>query len=404
MRLRRFYVKATNDNKGLNVLFAGSERYADIPSETQKKKLKGLKGFFNPFIIAFNNGFVFKSIHIEGVPIFLIPSKLPRPVRYILHFVVSFFLTLHGVLTKKYQAVVAQSPFEALAPALALLPLKAFGFSIKPKLIIEIHADWKEGVMLYHRYFFSRAEKLIRYIVARFTFSQADVFRAISQYSYKLIPSNEKPVFVFPTFTDIESFIAPSNRHPEKTLKSYKKPYFIYAGMLIYLKGIHHLINAFKGVSEKYPDASLVIAGKGSDYLKLRKQAEGLKLISKIHFTGHVHQDLLATLIKESAALVLPSLTEGLGRVAIEALLLERPVIASAVGGLPEIIEDGKTGFLVPPMDEEALGMAMLKVLENQTLADCMGKTGKEHVLKKFDYSRYFNAYRTMIEKICDNK
>lgn len=385
------------------VLFAGSERYAEPLPETQRKKLKGLGRCFDPFIIAFHNGAGFQSKRIEGATLLLLPSKLPRPFRYSIHFTVTFFLTLHGALTRKYRSVVAQSPYEALAPALALLPWKLFALSKKPKLIIEVHADWKEGVMLYHRTFFSRAEKILRHGVARVSFSQADAFRAISGYCRNMIPAGGKPVFVFPTFTDIESFVSAPDIQSVENREGYPRPYFIYAGMLIYLKGITHLINAFSRISEKYPDAGLVIAGKGDEETHLRNQVEKLALSSRVHFAGHVHQDRLAMLIKESAALVLPSLTEGLGRVAIEALVLERPVVASGVGGLPEIIEDGKTGMLVAPGDEEGLSRALSWILEHPESAGSMGKAGRQYVLKRFDYDQYFNAYKKMVKETCDS-
>ena len=98
---------------------------------------------------------------------------------------------------------------------------------------------------------------------------------------------------------------------------------------------------------------------------------------------------------------MLPSLTEGLGRVAIEAQFLGKPVIASRVGGIPEIIADGETGLLVEPEDSRGLADAMVLLLDDAQLADRMGTAGRNAVLKKFNYQDYFRSYHAMVHKVC---
>ena len=105
----------------------------------------------------------------------------------------------------------------------------------------------------------------------------------------------------------------------------------------------------------KHPRAKLVIAGQGREEENLKSLAQELGLSQQVMFAGFLEQTVLAAYIKGSRALVLPSLTEGLGRVAIEAQFLGRPVIASRVGGIPEIIADGETGLLVEPEDSRGL-------------------------------------------------
>jgi hypothetical protein len=87
--------------------------------------------------------------------------------------------------------------------------------------------------------------------------------------------------------------------------------------------------------------------------------------------------------------------------VAIEAHLLERPVIASRVGGIPEIVSDEKTGLLVEPGDAESLGNALVKLLDNPELADSMGKAGKGAVINKFNYQTYYRSYYDMVRETC---
>ena len=383
------------------VLFLSTTRCTIPPDPTLKKKWGGLSPFFQSTVVSFNEGTGPFRTEIEGSGWVLLPGAAPRVIRYILHFSVSFLLSLSGALTKKYHAVIAQSPYEALAPALAFIPWKIVGSSAKPRLIIEVHNDWKEGVMLYHRSRFSWIEKLVRTFVGRISLYQADAYRSISDYCCKLLPNDQKPVFTFPTFTDLESFKEPSMEHMREVTRQHGQKFFLYAGMLIYLKGIHHLINAFNSVLKKHPDVKLLIAGKGREEGNLKKLVTQLRIDDSVHFVGHLDQQTLGAYTKNSTALILPSLTEGLGRVAIEAHLLERPVIASRVGGLPEIVSDGKTGLLVEPGDEEGLKNAVIKLLENPELADTMGKAGKKTVVETFDYHSYFQSYYRMVQSTC---
>jgi glycosyltransferase involved in cell wall biosynthesis len=380
------------------VLFLSSARYANPPDRTTQKKWLGLAPLLRSTILSFGSGRTFEKFVFAGACWVLLPSKLPRLLRYGLHFFYSFFYTLAGT----GKAIIAQSPYEALAPALALLPWKLLRSRTKPRLIVEVHSDWGTGAMLYHHYSrFSWLEKPLRKLVGSISLSQADAYRVISEYCRSLVPVNGKPVFVFPTFTDLESFSEPPPEAVHAAEEKINGPYFIFVGMLIYLKGIHHLIRAFKEAARRHPTARLVIAGKGREEEKLKALARELNVHRQIIFAGHLEQTVLAAYIKASRALILPSLTEGLGRVAIEAQFLGKPVIASRVGGIPEIVTDGETGLLVEPGDESSLAEAMARLLDDDQLAERMGAAGRVAVRDKFSYQDYYSAYHAMVRKVC---
>ncbi len=389
------------DNHKLPVLFISTTRVGNPPDSTLVKKWKGLEDFFQSTVIAFGGSTTCVRSALAGARLLLLPSSYPRFIRYGFHFLITFLWSFCGALRKKYCAIIAQSPYEAFAPALALLPWSIIGAASRPKLIVELHSDWKEGVMLYHRSRFSWIEKQARTLIGRISFAQADSFRSISDYCTRLIPDKRKPVFVFPTFTDLENFQDPPRERIQEVATRQGTGFFLYAGMLIYLKGIHHLIRAFQAVHKKHTGARLVIAGKGEEEKKLKQLVESLGMNEEVFFVGHLDQHMLSAYIKNATALVLPSLTEGLGRVAIEAHLLERPVIASRVGGIPEIVIDGTTGFLCDPGDEQSLYNAMVKLLDNPGLAERLGKAGKEAVADKFDYTTYYRSYYSMVKKTC---
>jgi len=323
-------------------------------------------------------------------------------VRYLLHFMYSWCYALSGALTKKYRAIIAQSPYEAVAPALALLPWKLFRSSAKPKLIVEIHSDWGAGAMLYHHASpLARLEKPLRKLVGRLSLSQADAYRAVSEYCRSLVSHHQKPAYIFPAFTDLESFSAAAAECVQVAAKIIGGPYFMYAGMLIYLKGIQDLIRAMQEVLQKQPQVKLVIAGRGAEEQNLRSLAQELGITEKVLFVGHLDQSMLAAYMKNCLALVLPSLTEGLPRVVIEAQLLGKPVIASRVGGIPEIIADGETGVVVEPKDWQALARAMVTILEDPALAERMGSAARAQMGEKFNYQNYYTAYHAMVQQVC---
>jgi glycosyltransferase involved in cell wall biosynthesis len=384
------------------VLFVSSARYANLPDRTTQKKWLGLAPLLRSTILSFGSGRRFEKFVFAGACWVLLPSKLPRLLRYGLHFLYSFFYTLNGALRGTYRAIIAQSPYEALAPALALLPWKLLRSHTKPRLIVEVHSDWGEGAILYHHYSrFSWLEKPLRKLVGSVSLSQADACRVISEYCRGLVPDDKKPVFVFPTFTDLDSFSDPSPKAVQEAAQAVGGPYFIFVGMLIYLKGIHHLIRAFEEAALRHPTARLVIAGQGREKEKLKALARELNLQQQIIFAGHLEQTVLAAYIRASRALILPSLTEGLGRVAIEAQFLGKPVIASRVGGIPEIVTDGETGLLVEPGDESSLAEAMARLLDDARLAERMGAAGRIAVRAKFSYQDYYRAYHDMVRRVC---
>jgi glycosyltransferase involved in cell wall biosynthesis len=137
-------------------------------------------------------------------------------------------------------------------------------------------------------------------------------------------------------------------------------------------KGITFLLDAFARLRRQVPEARLLLVGDGPDEPQLRAQAAALGIADQVIFAGF-HRDVAAHLRLFTVSAV-PSLEEGFGNVAVEAMAAGVPVVAARVGGLPEIVTDGVTGFLVPPAEPEALAQALLRLLEDPALRDAMGQ------------------------------
>jgi len=157
---------------------------------------------------------------------------------------------------------------------------------------------------------------------------------------------------------------------------------FTVIGRLEPEKGHEYFLEAMEKLNGKHPNVKGMIVGEGSLEDGLRLKAKKLKLGDKVRFTGF-RKDI-KEILDITDVLVLPSLREGLSVVALEAMALGIPVLATEVGGNPELIRNGVTGVLVSPRDSTALASALTGILENQGLAPKLGENGYNRVKKHF--------------------
>lgn len=150
-----------------------------------------------------------------------------------------------------------------------------------------------------------------------------------------------------------------------------------FVGWLLPIKGPKYLLKAMKYVWQKYPETSLIFVGKGELDIDLRARALETSTNGKVKFLGW--REDIDEIMPVFDMLVLPSLNEGMGRVLVEAMAAGKPVVASSVGGIPDLVQDGRTGYLVPPADEKALAEAIKKLLDDPEKAWEMGQNGKQH-------------------------
>ena len=148
-------------------------------------------------------------------------------------------------------------------------------------------------------------------------------------------------------------------------------------GKIVPIKGHQTLISAAAEVIHVFPSVHFVIVGEGPLESELQRQVKMLSLQDHVHFVKAWGEEAW-TWIASFDLFVLPSLNEGMGRVLIEAMALAKPVVASRVGGIPEIVVDGETGILVPPMDPKLMADAIHYLLKDKDQRQRMGEEGKK--------------------------
>jgi colanic acid/amylovoran biosynthesis glycosyltransferase len=170
-----------------------------------------------------------------------------------------------------------------------------------------------------------------------------------------------------------------------------EQPVILHVARLVEMKGTRYLIEAFAALSPQHPGAQLVIIGDGALRMSLQALTRSLGLFGKIIFLGalsHVH---VLAWMRKATMLVLPSVRtgtgrmEGLGMVLLEAAATGVPVVATRVGGIPEGVLDGQTGFLVAERNAAALASSMTALLDSPPLRHRMGRQARRFVETRFD-------------------
>jgi glycosyltransferase involved in cell wall biosynthesis len=203
------------------------------------------------------------------------------------------------------------------------------------------------------------------------------------------IVSTPKPV-VAPMPVATELFSPGGKREPNRLL---------FVGRLNKQKGIEVLLHALSRIPDT--DVGLDVVGDGDDRTDLEQLAQALDIAGRVQWHGAVPQPSLADFYRRAAALVVPSVNEGLGLVAVEAQLCETPVIAFDSGGLPDIVQHDRTGILVADVSAGALAAAVISLLERDDRGAALGAAGRLHALATFAPEsvarRYADIYRAAI-------
>jgi glycosyltransferase involved in cell wall biosynthesis len=252
-------------------------------------------------------------------------------------------------------AVLAQSPYEGAAALVARRLVRT-----RTPVIVDVHGDPRTFTRLYG----SRARRALAPfgdVLARRAIHAADAVRTVSPFTTRVVRGlGVEPADEFPAYMDLEPFAG-----EPKPLTD--EPQALFVGVLERYKGIDVLLRAWDHVSV----GRLRIVGNGSLSSLVSER-------HKVEWSPSLEPAQVAQALDESWCLVLPSRSEGMGRVLVEALCRGRAVVGTRAGSIPDLVRDGENGLLVPAEDEAALAEALGRVLRDRQLAKRLGARARE--------------------------
>jgi glycosyltransferase involved in cell wall biosynthesis len=197
-------------------------------------------------------------------------------------------------------------------------------------------------------------------------------------------------IVILPYFTSInpmDSFSYPFN---ENTI--------LYVGLIHSVKGVDYFLSALKYVKANY---KAILIGKGSYMEEYKKFSNELGIQNKVRFLGWVPNEELHHYYQKASLLVVPSMwVEAFGIIGIEAMAHSRPVVAFNTGGIPDWLDNGKTGFLVKRGDIQNLASKITLLLKNKELAKKMGENGRREALKKYQLNTHIKELINLYHKL----
>lgn len=281
---------------------------------------------------------------------------------------VAFYLALPFRIAREVRrfrpaAVLTQSPYEAAA---ALIGRRLAGRH--PSVVVDVHGDWRTFTRLYG----SPARRLLAPLADRLSAAalrRADAVRTVSPYTSALVrKAGVEPAAEFPAFMDLEPFLAPPRPLPER-------PTALFVGVLERYKNVDGLADMWHRAAPRVPQATLHIVGRGT----LGRVVEELvsSLPSQTTWSQKLRTEEVVEAMDASTLVILPSRSEGMGRVIVEALLRGRAVVGSRVGGIPDLVEDGVTGVLVDPGDHDGFAEALVRLLSDRAEAERLARAAR---------------------------
>jgi glycosyltransferase involved in cell wall biosynthesis len=208
----------------------------------------------------------------------------------------------------------------------------------------------------------------------------------------------------YPGVVDRLSFVyyglAPLQSTMEVVSPSFDEPLILCLGRLTPQKGFDLAVKAFARIQQTVPKARLVIVGEGVEESALKQLAATLGIEEKVDFPGPVLPQDVYRVMNRATMVLLPSRFEGLPLVALQAAKMQRPIISSAVDGLPELIVDHESGLVLKDNNEVELGRAILALVQNPEAAIAMGKAVAKRFEERFGFDHCVSQYERLYHQI----
>jgi len=238
------------------------------------------------------------------------------------------------------------------------------------------------------------------YTLTKFSIEQSDAVTAVSAYlreeTYRAFGCGECEVRVIPNFISAADYYPPADDAFRRRLAPKGHRVLVHVSNFRPVKRVGDVVKIFASVRKELP-ATLVLVGDGPDRDAAEQHVDGLGLRKDVRFLGKVEN--VGDVLRGADLFLLPSATESFGLAALEAMACGVPVIASAAGGIPEVVEDGKTGFLAPPGAVTTMAARAVQVLQN---ADEHARLKQQAADRALDFSaeKVVPRYEALYEEV----
>jgi len=289
---------------------------------------------------------------------------------------------IHIVRTHRYRA----NLYGRLAALLSGVPVK----------IISLHDNYRKDLRLERR--------IVNKILLKATDKIVAVSESIRKDIIKYDGIDSSKILVIPNGIDTERF------NPEGNFADIRKGFSIkesdivlgFVGRVVPAKGLEYLIDALPFLKKEFKNIKLLITGEGSTMERLKKKAKENNVHDSIIFTGKRRD--IPDILSCTDIFVMPSVAEGLPNALLEAMAMGKPIVATEVGGIPEVIKNRHSGFLVPPRNPEALATAIKDLISNEQLAAKMGQAARHIVLDNLSIKAIAQKWQTLYLSILREK
>lgn len=239
------------------------------------------------------------------------------------------------------------------------------------------------------------------YRVTKFAIENVDAVTAVSEFLSRKTKDSfdtDTEIEVIPNFVDAERFAPVRNEETRKRFAPHCEKVIAHASNFRPVKNVKNVIEVFDRVRRITPSCLLMI-GDGPERVLAEQQVRSLGIEKQVNFLGN--QENMEDLLSIADVFLLPSKHEGFGLAALEAMSTETPVVATNVGGLAEVIEDGKSGFLNDPADVDGMTDIVARLLADEALRSEIGSSARETVLSRFTKEKIVKRYEDLYLRLC---
>jgi len=343
----------------VKVLFVSRERHRLPLDDVQRRKWDAIAGEVEPRVLAAAPaGYPTRDERFR-----LVAPLRPRALDGIAFYAALPFRVAGELRRFRPDAVLVQGVHETVLVLLARWLVRS-----RARVVLDVQGEWRTATRLYGsplRRLLSPLGDALGPVAVR----RADAVRTLSPLTTRLVRElGVEPAGIFPAYVDADTFLdRPPAPLPER-------PRVLFVGVLERYKAFDTLARAWRLVTPRVPEATLHVVGTGT----LDALAAELAADPSVEWTPRLSQAEVAAAMDAATMFLLPSRSEGLPRVAIEALSRGRPVLGGRGGGIPDIVRDGVNGLLVDPEDADALADAIVRLLTDRPLAERLAAGARE--------------------------